>query len=71
MAVVGYDLERLTPAGAVTEHLDAGEGVFETDGPWLFIRRADGVALRLLPAHAVVDVRACEGGPSCGATTTV
>lgn len=56
----GYDLERLTPSGPVTEHHD---GAFETDGPWLILRGPTPDAPEaIIPAHAVVCLRRCEGG---------
>jgi hypothetical protein len=69
---MSYDLERLTPGGFVVDHLDMHEvTTFETDGPWLFLRGPDGIARRVLPSHAVVQVVECPGGELCGDTRTV
>ena len=62
----GYDLERLTPGGAVIEHVDYGMRL-ETEPGWLFVREPSGQARLLLPEHAVVEVRGCGGGASCRA----
>lgn len=59
----GFDLTRLTAGGTVVEHV---VGTIETDGPWLIVRDAQGLAL-LLPAHAVVVVTLCEDEARCGA----
>lgn len=57
MGVIGYDVERLTPRGPVLEHHD---GRLETDGPWLAIG-PEGAPSLLVPAHAVIEVKPCEG----------
>ena len=59
-----YDVVRLDPGGVVTEHY---EGKLETDGPWLICYPPGPNTpepLLVVPAHAVVSVKPCEG--ACG-----
>lgn len=60
--IVGYDVQRLTPAGPVTRHYG---GKIETDGVWLIAYAPNGGNAELIaPAHAIVSAVPCEG--ECG-----